>query len=87
MAQLPLPPPPLIYEFRFFDFSIYLPNWGTTRIATCISHANVHQQWGSKLLVYMCIAWFSQKCLSNTNTLITEVIIITCKKKGKKRTY
>ena len=32
---------------------------------------------------YMCIAWFSQKYLSNTNTLIAGVIIITCKKKGK----
>ena len=32
----------------------------------------------------MCIAWFSQKYLSNTaNTPNTEVIIITCKKKRK----
>ena len=31
----------------------------------------------------MCIAWFSQKYLSNTNTLIAGVIIITRKKKGK----
>ena len=33
--------------------------------------------------LYMCIAWFSQKCLTNTNTLIAGVIIISCKKKGK----
>ena len=31
----------------------------------------------------MCFAWFPQKYLSNTNTLIAGVIIITCKKKGK----
>ena len=59
------PPPPLIYELRFFDFRIYLPNWGKTRTATCISQANVHQQ------------------LSNTITQITELINITCKKRGK----
>ena len=36
--------PLLSMNLDFLIFWIYLPNWGTTRTATCISHANVHQQ-------------------------------------------
>ena len=58
----------------------FLPYWGTTHNTTCLSHATSTNS-GTELSRYRCIAWFSQKKISNKNTLNTEFNIITCKKR------